>query len=85
MKIFEINFSDLTLNVKYEFTRSNSNDLPINIKDIAYDKSRRILFILDYNVGLIPLKLDFSNQTLQVTAISSIIKNSFCIVFVSYI
>jgi hypothetical protein len=46
--------------VKYEYTKSSENDNGINIKDIGYDRSRRILFVLDYNTGLVPLKIMLS-------------------------
>ena len=36
----------------------------MDIRDIAYDAKRRILFVLDYNTGVIPLQFSSINNRL---------------------
>jgi hypothetical protein len=38
----------------------NSNISALDIRDIAYDSTRRILFLVDYSSGLLSLQLSFS-------------------------
>lgn len=50
----------------------------LNIKDLAYDNVRKLLFLLDHNSGVLPLQIILSRQGLQAQMTSSVIKNNYC-------
>jgi len=50
----------------------------IDIQDIAYDPTRKILFVLDRHIGVIPLQLNITSKNISARLTSSTIKNSQC-------
>jgi hypothetical protein len=57
-----VNLQEKTLKVEYELNKDNSGLSNVNIKDMAYDSRRRILFIVDFNSGLMSLQLTFGSS-----------------------
>lgn len=58
--------------------KSNSGEASCNIKDLAYDPDRKILFILDHNTGVMSLQLIMAGAKLVTKLTSSAIKSSLC-------
>lgn len=50
----------------------------MNIQDLAYDSKRKIIFILDHGIGVIPVQLTITGSTLKCQLTSSTIKNNYC-------
>jgi hypothetical protein len=78
VKIFSINFEGNELKLETQFKASDLGLSQIDVQDLAYDASRKILFILDHRTGVIPLQLTISTTGLQARRTSSTIKNSQC-------
>ena len=78
IKIFKIGFADNSLKLEAEFDKDSLNLEMVNIRDLAYDSGRKILFMLDYHTGVIPVKLTISPSSLSASLTSSTIKNSQC-------
>lgn len=78
IKIFSIGFADNSLKLEAEFNKESLNLKKVNIRDLAYDSGRKILFMLDYHAGVIPVKLAISPSSLSASLTSSTIKNSQC-------
>jgi hypothetical protein len=78
LRIYSVSPKDSTLKVEAELNKDNSNLDAINIKDLAYDSNRKILFIADYNAGVLSLQLIFGSQGLQTKLTSSSIPNKLC-------
>ena len=62
IRIYSIHAADKTLKVEYELNKGSPGIDSIDIRDIAYDSSRKILFMVDYVSGLIALQVDYSNS-----------------------
>ena len=77
MVLYSIDFASNKLSVEATFDQSSLELKTANFKDLAYDKSRRLLFMLDHNSGVLSLELSFGSR-LQAQLTSSVIKNSFC-------
>jgi hypothetical protein len=49
-----------TLKKVYELNRMNSNISGLDIRDLAFDSTRKLLFLVDYSSGLLSLQLSFA-------------------------
>lgn len=79
MAIFSVDFKDSTLKVVTELNNDNSgSSSPLNIKDLAYDSKRKILFIVDYNSAILSMQLIFGSDTLTTRLTSSNISKKQC-------
>ena len=61
IRIYSLKAADKTLKVEYELNKDSPGIDSIDIRDIAYDSSRKILFMVDYVSGLMALQVDYSN------------------------
>lgn len=79
MVIFSVDFTDSTLKVVAELNNDNSGSSSgLNIKDLAYDSNRKILFIVDYNSAILSMQLTFDKETLSTRVTSSNIPKRQC-------
>lgn len=76
--IYSLDFNTKKLIVEAKFNKDNLGMKTLNIKDLAYDHVRKILFLLDHNSGVLPLQVILSGQGLQAQLTSSVIKNNYC-------
>lgn len=79
MVIFSVDFKDSTLKVIAELNNDNSGSpSALNIKDLAYDSNRKLLFIVDYNSVILSMQLTFGKDTLSTRVTSSTIPKKQC-------
>lgn len=62
--MFKVNFADNQLQLQTKFNASSLKLDKMNAQDLAYDQSRKNLFILDYHTGVIPLKLTVTDTSI---------------------
>lgn len=77
-KIFSVDFDTQKLNIEVEIDKTFLSLENIDIQDIAYDPTRKILFVLDRHIGVIPLQLNITSKNISARLTSSTIKNSQC-------
>jgi uncharacterized protein YjiK len=68
----------MELRLEETVDKSNLGEASCNIKDLAYDPDRKILFILDHNTGVMSLQLILASGKLTTKLTSSAIKSSLC-------
>lgn len=76
--IYSLDVNTKKLIVEAKFNKDNLSMKTLNIKDLAYDNVRKLLFLLDHNSGVLPLQIILSRQGLQAQMTSSVIKNNYC-------
>lgn len=79
MAIFSVDTKDSTLKVVAELNNDNSgSSSALNIKDLAYDSNRKLLFIVDYNSAILSMQLTFGKDSLSTRLTSSTIPKKQC-------
>lgn len=76
--IYSVDVNTKRLKAEARFNRTNLDMKTLDIKDLAYDHSRKLLFMLDHNTGVLPLQLTISGGNLRAQLTSSVIKNNYC-------
>ena len=76
--IYSLDANTKKLIVEAKFHKDNLGMKTLDIKDLAYDNVRKLLFLLDHNSGVLPLQVILSRQGLQAQMTSSVIKNNYC-------
>lgn len=76
--IYSVDFNTKRLTVQAKFDKNNIDIKALNIKDLAYDHTRKLVFMLDHNSGVLPLQLVIGGDTLKAHLTSSVIKNNYC-------
>lgn len=77
-KILAVNGDSQELAVEAELDSKFLDMENIDVQDIAYDPIRKILFVLDRHVGVVPLQLTMTVSKLTARKLLSTIKKSQC-------
>ncbi len=76
--IYSVDFKLKKLKIEAKFNKDNLDIKNLDIRDLAYDFNRKLLFMLDHNSGVLSLQLILSANGLKAQLSSSVIKNNFC-------